>query len=155
MFWTFVHKLSEAQFIRAGDVNSNKKGNRFSEVFLFLVYTRSETKQFFHAQSSSRIHDISSVKSTVSTRGLERTALECPVVVIVPFRRAEELEEKYHKNRTNEACVLVRCISWHSCGVSSDVRVNFDVFLDFRWQNLQVSYRSCVVRVGQPSRAQS
>ena len=66
-------------------------------------------------------------KKTLSTRGLDKTSLNHSVYVVLPSRRAEEFKEKYLKKGTNEACVLVRCISWHDCGVSSDVRANIIV----------------------------
>ena len=93
-FRTLVHTLLQSPacddpYVRGG-------------IFLFLAesqaaHTRSATYNNTRAQSSGRIREIPRVKkSTLSTRGLSR--------------QTEELEEKYQKNRTNEACVLVRCI---------------------------------------------
>ena len=103
-------------------------------LFLFLAespfaYTRSATpKKLSCSVFGPNTRDPECKKQTLSTRGLDKTSLNHSVYVVLPSRRTEEFTEKYLKKRTNEACVLLRCISWHDCGVSSDVRANIIVY---------------------------
>ena len=99
----------------------------FSRRIAFF-YTRSATqKKPSCSVFGPNTRDPECKKKTLSTRGLDKTSLNHSVYVVLPSRRAEEFKEKYLKKRANEACVLVRCISWHDCGVSSDVSPNIIV----------------------------
>ena len=109
-------------------------------MILAKLITRYQAAPFFVSRKiASRIHEISDPKkalvlslraeytrSRVQKKDTEHEDL-ATVYVVLPSLRAEEFKEKYPKKRTNEACVLVRCISWLDCGVSSDERANIIV----------------------------